>query len=182
MALRIALRPYCSLYALVSPRGLTVSPQVLHIYKMAEHGSSHSVARLETQGHFAQPRAHFNSAHLHGSVSQIGCAPCVRLRQPVHPARRKPRAILVLRREGDVAAALAAAAHGDACGERVLGWGHWPCALIICRAVSRAFLRSAARAVTVRHPIRHRLRCMDGGMRARSIVVTFVPAPNELYG
>ena len=165
MALRIALRPYCSVYALVSPRGLTVSPQVLHIYKMAEHGSSHSVARLETQRHFAQPRAQFNSAHLHGSVSQMGCAPCVRLRQPVHPARRKPRAVLVLRREGDVAAALAAAAHGDACGKRVLGWEHLPCALIICRAVSAIF-SCAACAVTVRHPLRHRLRRMDGGVGA----------------
>ena len=79
--------------------------------------------------------------------------------------------------------ALAAAAHGDACGERVPGRGHWPYALIIRRAVSRAFLGSAARAVTMRQPLRQStLGRMEGGVRARAIVAALVPAPNELYG
>ena len=96
------------------------------------------------------------------------------MRQPAHLACRKPRAVPVLCRVGDITAALAAAAHGDACGERVPGRGHWPRALIIRRTVSRAVLGSAARTVTVRHPLRHRLRRMEGGMRARAIVVALV--------
>ena len=74
-------------------------------------------------------RAQFSSVHLYAVVYiMVGCAANCRLHQPTHLARRKPRAAPALCRVGDIAAALAAAAHGNACGERVPGRGHWPCA------------------------------------------------------
>ena len=126
-----SITPYVAIYAL--SRNVKVSRQVRTVRHRSLPRSNHdllvvikrSISRRNPIFLNPELRSH-NSAHLHGSVRQMSSAPCVRLRQPVHPARRKPRAVLVLRREGDVATALAAAAHGDACGKRVLAWGHGP--------------------------------------------------------